>query len=85
MNDKIIQEALNTGTRNDLRWYFKELILLYEDGTWEKIFRSNSRCNVACIGVEHLRGRTRSQVVDKLQNLVQSGKLIGEFISKAEG
>lgn len=79
MDNKIVFEAINTGVRNDLRWYYRELILLYEDGTWEKIFRSNAACNISCMGAGHLKGITRCQVVAKLEDLIHSGKLEGEF------
>ena len=80
MNDKIVAEAINTSTRNDLRWYYRELILLYDDGTWEKIFRSSSRCDITCIAGNRLRRMTRSQVIAKINDLVRDGKLIGEFL-----
>ena len=85
MDNKIVFEAMNTGVRNDLRSYYRELILLYEDGTWEKIFRSELPCNIACIGAGHLRGATRYQVVAKLEGLIHSGKLKGEFLNKNVG
>lgn len=85
MNDKIVFEVMHTGTRWDYRASircYRDHILLYEDGSWEKIFRSKAACNITCISSGRLRGMTRNQVVTKLEDLVRSGKLEGKFLSK---
>ena len=69
MATKVVLEAINTGVRNKGSHYYRELILLYENGTWEKVFRSESCCNITCIGAGRLRGKTRHQVITKLENL----------------
>ena len=79
MDNKVVFEAINTGVRGGQDGWYKELILLYEDGTWEKIFKTCSHCNTNCIGASHLRGLTRAQVIDKIEKLYYSGKLEGKF------
>ena len=80
MGDQIVLEAMNTGNRYDNGVVYRELILLYEDGTWEKIFKTEAHCNLGCIGVEHMRGKTRRQIIEKVEKLYYSGKLEGKFL-----
>ena len=79
--ERIVVDAIHTGVRNNLDWgYYRELVLLYDDGSWEKIFRSSADCNISRIKTQHLRGLTRSQVVEKLEVLYYDDKLKGRFL-----
>ena len=81
MDKRIVVDAIFTGVRNNLKWgYYRELILLYDDGSWEKIFRADSVCNVSCVKTQYLRGLSRHQVVEKLEILYYEDKLKGKFM-----
>ena len=81
MNNRIVVEALHTGTRNDSKGYYKELILLYDDGSWEKIFRSNALCSRRYLSGVYFKGKTRSQVIAKLEELYYNNEIEGEFLN----
>lgn len=87
MDNKRIIEAVNTNVRygncekrNAHCW--AELILLYEDGTWEKIFeyRWPDAFNVIRFNTGRLKNLTRKEAIAKLETDYYKGKLIGVFM-----
>lgn len=88
MDEKIIWQVVNSPVRygdtegqNCHCW--AELIALYEDGTWEKIFeyRWTNPDNVKRFtGGKHLVGKTRGEAITMLEKQHNAGKLIGVFM-----
>lgn len=80
MDNLIIKDAINTGVRDGRYGLGRELILLYEDGTWEKIFKTKSHCNMCHMNVATLRGKTRREAIERLDKLCFEGKIEGDFL-----
>ena len=87
MDNKIIVQAMNSGKRygdTEKRkcHCWAELILLYEDGTWEKIFeyRWNDPFNMKMFNSGRLTNITRAEAITKLEKAYYSGKLEGVFM-----
>ena len=85
MDNKKIVHALNSCIRNggNKPYYWADLILLYEDGTWEKIFeyRWGNTLNSVRFNVSRLRNSTRGEAIAKLEEAYYSGKIEGIFIN----
>lgn len=88
MNNKVIAHAMNsskrygdTEKRNAHCW--AELMLLYEDGTWEKVFeyRWNDPFNTKLFNTGRLTGITKAEAIIKLEKDYYSGKLEGVFMA----
>ena len=86
MNKKLIVQALNTGVRygdtekrNAHCW--AELIFLYEDCTWEKVFeyRWTDPFNVKRLNTGRFTNITREEAIAKLEVEYYKGKLTGVF------
>ena len=84
MNEKIVRNLINTRWQNgrgvDYAW--AELILLYEDGTWEKIFeyREPDMCRVRSFhSGGAVPGKTRAEVIEMVKKQYNSGKIEGVF------
>lgn len=80
MNNKVIFEAINSGPRDGSIGWCRQLTLLYEDGTWERIFESKCSSNIGSIGTGHLKGKTREFAINKLEKLCLDGILEGKFL-----
>lgn len=87
MNDKLIVHAMNSnvrsGGRKDKNYQcWAELMLLYEDGTWEKIFEYRWDCSLDAkrVNTGRLTNITRSEAIAKLEKDYYSGKLQGIFM-----
>lgn len=85
MDNKKITYALNSCIRNggNKPYYWADLILLYEDGTWEKIFeyRWDNTIDKSRFNVSGLRNNTRSEAIAKLEKAYYLGKIEGIFIN----
>ena len=70
----------DTDRRNCHAW--AELILLYEDQTWETVFeyRWNDPFNIKKFNVRRLHGRTREEALEILEKEYYIGKLEGIFM-----
>lgn len=86
MYERIIVEAIHTRTRwNNIESVcYRDLILMYNDGTWEKIFRHDlsNNSDVKRINIHHLIGKTRQQVVAELEELYYSDIIKGKFLDQ---
>lgn len=87
MNNKIVVHAMNSTKRygdaekrNAHCW--AELMLLYDDGTWEKIFeyRWKDPFDTKLFNTGRLKGITRGEAIAKLESDYYSGKLEGIFM-----
>ena len=88
MDNKIIVHAMNstkrygdTAKRGNCHCW-AELMLLYEDGTWEKIFeyRWNHPFDTKLFNTGRLTNITRAEAIVKLEKDYYSGKLEGKFM-----
>ena len=86
MDNKIIVQAINTPKRyvntegrNAHSW--GELIALYEDGTWEKLFeyRWKDPLNEKRFNTKWLANVTKEEAIAKLERDYYAGKLEGVF------
>jgi hypothetical protein len=85
MNERTIVEAIHTGHRNNIEGeYYRDLILMYDDGTWEKIFRHDLRdgSNVKRVNTAHLVGKTRDRMIAELEELYYSDIIKGRFLDQ---
>lgn len=87
MENKLVVQALNTtirygDTANRNAHCWAELILLYEDGTWEKIFeyRWLDPLNVKRFNTGRLTNLYREEAIAKLEVDYWKGKLSGVFM-----
>lgn len=82
METKKIKQAINTGKRfgGGKRWV--ELIVLYTDGTWEKIFeyRWDGPDNQNLYNAGRFTGRTRDEAIIMLEKAYYNGDIEGVFI-----
>lgn len=84
MANKIIVKALNTPRSHNTKgrehlWCWAELILLYEDGTWEKIFEYQwiKAWDTHCFNTEVLKGRTREKAISIISAAESAGEIEG--------
>lgn len=61
---------------------YKDLLLLYRDGTWERVFRLELPQDTTVIGKGSLRPRTREEALARLVNLYYDDEIKGEFLIK---
>lgn len=80
MDNRIIVDAITTGHRNDSKEYYKELIFLYDDGTYEKIFRGFLCYDLRYLSGVYYKGLTRAQAIAKLEVYYYNDKLKGRFL-----
>lgn len=86
MDERIVVEAMHTGERRpypDYIWH-KDLILMYDDGTWERIFKHylSEGSNVKRVNIANLVGKTRSQAIAQLEELYYSDIIKGKFLDE---
>jgi hypothetical protein len=89
MDNKIIVHAMNGPKRNSYGEHghsnqWAELMFLYEDGTWEKIFeyRWNDPWKTQLFNTGRITGITRAEAIIKLEKDYYSGKLEGIFMDE---
>ena len=84
MKERIVSEAIHTGVRYGYQdeWAHRDLILLYDDGTWEKIFKHSvpEDSKLSSVGTGSLRGKTRTEVVARLEKLYYNDIIKGKFL-----
>ena len=83
MDNKIIKQAINTGNHYGGRDYaYADLIFLYEDGTWEKIFeyRWPDYFNRKRYNAGRFCKRTRGEAIAMLEKAYYNGAIEGVFM-----
>lgn len=80
---KKIKRGFNTkefGGYHEYRWH-GELYVLYDDGTWEVLFEYQwaDRDDIHLFNVSRLRGKTKEDVIKKLEADYHAGKIKGVF------
>ena len=87
MNDKIVQYATYAAPHgySEANGFGRDIVLLYTDGTWEKIFQVDTRGYGRIYPDTHnMRNKTREQAIERLKNSCLAGKIQGKFY-KEEG
>lgn len=79
--NSIVEYVHSTKRFGSEKGHWGEMMLMYSDGTWEKIFeyRWSDPFNVRVINAKLLVGKTRKEAVERLEKLYYEGKLEGIF------
>lgn len=85
MKERIIVDAVHTGVRRSPsrdEYAHRDLILLYDDGTWERVFKHSipDDSKISRVNIARLTGKTRAEVIAELEELYYNDIIKGKFL-----
>lgn len=78
---KIVEHILNKKHSGVVIGHYGELVFLYSDGTWEKIFEYHwtDPCNTKPFRTKGLTGKTREEAIEHVKKYYYEKHIEGHF------